>query len=348
MNPSMHRVALAQLPTPLERADRLSAALDNEIWLKRDDLTGLGLGGNKVRKLEFLLGDALARDCDTVVTFGALQSNHARQTAAACARLGLRCELVLTRAVPRAGDAFTAGGNVLLDQIFGANLTVVAPDDARLEAAVADVRSRLATEGRTAYWIPPGGSNAVGTLGYVAAGEELAEQLDAVGLVESDVVVAVSTGGTVAGLWLGLRRAGRTDRVRGVDVYRTEDRTGPVVHELVAGVAALIADSGSDQLPELIDSELIDIELTDEFLGPGYGMPTAGMVDAVRLLGGTEGIAADPVYSGKALDAVATWATDGRLGPDRPTVIVLTGGAPALFAYADEFRTVTPPGTRPG
>lgn len=353
MNPSMHRVALAQLPTPLERADRLSAALGNEIWLKRDDLTGLGLGGNKVRKLEFLLGDALARDCDTVVTFGALQSNHARQTAAACARLGLRCELVLTRAVARTGDAFTDGGNVLLDQIFGANLTVVAPDDARLEAAVADVRSRLATEGCTAYWIPPGGSNAVGTLGYVAAGEELAQQLDAVGLAESDVVVAVSTGGTVAGLWLGLRRAGRTDRVRGVDVYRTEDRTGPVVRELVAGVAALIDDSGSDRLPEPldiepIDSELIDIELTDEFLGPGYGMPTAGMVGAVRLLGGTEGIAADPVYSGKALDAVATWAADGRLGPDRPTVIVLTGGAPALFAYADEFRTVTPPGTRPG
>jgi len=337
MDPSMHRVSLAHLPTPLERAERLSAALDTEIWLKRDDLTGLGLGGNKVRKLEFLIGDALARDCDTVVTFGALQSNHARQTAAACARLGLRCELVLTRAVPRTGEAFTAGGNVLLDQLFGAHVTVVDMDDTQLETTVAQVRSRLTGAGHRASWIPPGGSNAVGTLGYVAAGEELALQLDAAGLRECDVVVAVSTGGTVAGLWLGLRRAGRVDRVRGVDVYRVEDRTRPVVDQLVADVAALI----DGRAPEAID-----IELTDEFLGPGYGIPTAGMVDAVRLLARTEGIAADPVYSGKALDAVATWAADGRLGSDRPTVVVLTGGSPALFAYADEFRAVTPPGTR--
>lgn len=333
----MHRVALAQLPTPLERAERLSAALGAEIWLKRDDLTGLGLGGNKVRKLEYLLGEALARGCDTVVTFGALQSNHARQTAAACARLGLRCELVLTRAVPRTGEAFTDGGNVLLDQLFGARVTTVEPDDAALEGAVAEIRSRLAADGRTAAWIPPGGSNAVGTLGYVAAGEELARQLDAAGVDEADVVVAVSTGGTVAGLWLGLRRAGRTDRVRGVDVYRTEDRSRPVIDQLVADV---------DVLTDARTHDVIDIELTDEFLGPGYGIPTAGMVDAVRLLARTEGIAADPVYSGKALDAVTTWATDGRLSPDRPTVIVLTGGAPALFAYADEFRGDTPPGTR--
>ena len=335
----MHRVTLAQLPTPLERAERLSAALGAEIWLKRDDLTGLGLGGNKVRKLEFLLGEATARNCDTVVTFGALQSNHARQTAAACARLGLHCELVLTRAVPRTGEAFSTGGNVLLDRLFGARLTVVAHDDALLDDAVAEVRSRLTAEGRTAYWIPPGGSNAVGTLGYVAAGEELAAQLDAAGLAESEVIVAVSTGGTIAGLWLGLRRAGRNDRVRGVDVYRTADRTGPVVEQLVDDVVAHIGDTA------VRVAGPTDIELSDEFLGPGYGLPTAGMVDAVRLLGRTEGIAADPVYSGKALAAVAAWAADGRLGSARPTVIVLTGGAPALFAYADEFRVDPPPGT---
>jgi D-cysteine desulfhydrase family pyridoxal phosphate-dependent enzyme len=320
------RVALATLPTPLDAAPRLSAELGAEVLIKRDDLTGLGLGGNKVRKLEFLLGAALSEGCDTVVTFGALQSNHARQTAAACARLGLRCELVLTRAVPRDGASYLHGANVLLDELFGAHCSVVDNDDDALAAAVDGVRAGVAERGGRAHWIPPGGSDAVGTLGYVVAGLELAGQLAAVGTTPSDVVVGVSTGGTQAGLLVGLRAAGVDATVRGVAVYRDAGRTRDAVTELVAAVDGLLGTA----------TPAGDVVITDRFRGPGYGLPTAGMADAVRTVARAEGIALDPVYSGKAADALVTWCRERELGGG-PVVFVHTGGAPGLFAYPDVF-----------
>jgi D-cysteine desulfhydrase len=292
--------------------------------MKRDDLTGLGLGGNKVRKLEFLLGAAVDAGCDTVVTFGALQSNHARQTAAACARAGLRCELVLTLAVARDGDAYRHGGNVLLDDLFGARCTVVA-DDAERAAAVDEVRDRVAAAGGKAWWVPPGGSDEVGSLGYVAAGVELAGQFRAARIDPPTVVLAVSTGGTHAGLLVGLRAAGWTGEVRGVAVYRDEARTGAAVAGLVSAVDGLLGT----------DTPLGDVRVTDRFLGPGYGLPTETMATAVRTVARTEGIALDPVYSGKAADALVTWAGEGDLAG--PVVFLHTGGAPALFAYPDVF-----------
>ncbi|MCB1733437.1 MAG: pyridoxal-phosphate dependent enzyme, partial [Halieaceae bacterium] len=155
------REPLADSPTPLRAAPRLSEDLGQEVWVKRDDLTGFGLGGNKVRKLEFLLGRARADGCDTIVTFGALQSNHARQTAAACAAGGLRCELILTRAVPRSGEAFEHGGNLALDHLFGATVTVVDDDDDAIAAAMGTLHERIDARGGVARWVPPGGSDAV-------------------------------------------------------------------------------------------------------------------------------------------------------------------------------------------
>ena len=317
------RVPLAALPTPLDPAPRLSAELGVDVLVKRDDLTGLGLGGNKVRKLEFLLGAAIADGAETVVTFGALQSNHARQTAAACARLGLGCAVVLTRAVDRHGPAFESGGNVLLDHLFGATVTVVDSDDDEMARAVRAVERRV--QGRAA-WIPPGGSDPVGTLGYVVAGLELAGQLRDVDTAPTDVVVAVSTGGTYAGLLTGLRLGGSLARVRGVCVYRPADRTRDAVEELLVGVADRLG------VPPVPTEEVL---LDDGFIGDGYGLPTPGMVDAVGVVGRTEGVALDPVYSGKAADALCTWARTGSFGPDATVVFVHTGGAPGLFAYPE-------------
>jgi len=321
------RVPLATLPTPLEPAQRLSAELGATVWLKRDDLTGLALGGNKVRKLEFLLGAAEAEGADTVVTFGALQSNHARQTAAACARRGLRCELVLTTAVARDGEAYVRSGNVLLDHLLGATCTVVPNDDDAMAATVAEVSARIAARGGRARWIPPGGSDAVGTLGYVAAGVELAGQLDAAGVGRDAVVhVAVSTGGTLAGLLTGLRLAGSGAEVRGVDVYRPADVTRPRVAGLLAEVADLL---GTDPVP------LDEVHLDDAWLGRGYGLPTPEMLDALRLVARTEGVLLDPVYSGKAMAALVGSCRPGAKRPGAPQVFVHTGGVPGLFAYPD-------------
>jgi D-cysteine desulfhydrase family pyridoxal phosphate-dependent enzyme len=323
---AFRRVRLFEAPTPLQPAPRLSAALGPDVLVKRDDLTVLGLGGNKVRKLEYLLGRATAEGCDTVVTFGALQSNHARQTAAACAVAGLRCELVLTRAVPRSGEAFDRGGNVALDHLFGATVTVVDNDDDLIAGAVAEVTERITARGSTASWIPPGGSDAVGTLGYVAAGMELGEQILELDRHVGDVVVAVSTGGTYAGLLTGLRIAGSLAKVHGVCVYKPAARTREVVEGLLGDVAGLL---GRRPLPATA------VHLDDSFLGDGYGLPNPGTLDALRTFARTEALVLDPVYTGKAAEALVAWAGERRFGAGSGVVFVHTGGAPGLGAYPD-------------
>ena len=323
---AFRRVPLFDAPTPLQAAPRLSAELGPDVYVKRDDLTVLGLGGNKIRKLEYLLGRARADGCDTIVTFGALQSNHARQTAAACVVAGLRCELVLTRAVPRSGEAFDHGGNVALDHLFGATVTVVDNDDELIAAAVDEVRARIEARGGTASWIPPGGSDAVGTLGYVAAGMELGDQILDLDRPVGDVVVAVSTGGTYAGLLTGLRIAGSLAKLHGVCVYKPADRTREVVEGLLADVAGLL---GRPPLPGTA------VHLDDSFLGDGYGLPDPGTVEALRTFARTEALVLDPVYTGKAAEAVVSWSRERRFGTGSGVVFVHTGGAPGLGAYPD-------------
>ena len=324
------RLGLAHLPTPLEPADRLGAALGMEpgcLWVKRDDCTGLAGGGNKARKLDYLCADALASGCDTLVTGGGRQSNHARMTAAAANRLGLDCTLVLTSAAPSHPT-----GNVVLDLVLGASIEWAgALDYPGTEAAIESACARLADEGRAPYAIPVGGASAIGALGYVDAARELSEQLPEVALV----VVADGSGGTHAGLAAGL---GHHDRVMGVDVGARpdlDDAVGPKAAE-VATLAGLAPPSGT----ALVDHGE---------RGEGYGATTDACRAAIDLAARTEGLILDPVYTGKAMAGLVAARRDGRIGAGTRTVFVHTGGMPALFAstYSRWIADYDPDGSRP-
>jgi D-cysteine desulfhydrase family pyridoxal phosphate-dependent enzyme len=303
------RIPLGSWPTPLDSCPRLSAAIGATVLVKRDDIGGLGLGGNKVRKLEFTLAAALADGADTVITFGGLQTNHGRLTAAACARLGLRCELVLTRSVPQSGFAYERSGNVALDRLFGARLHVCDTDD---EAAY----TASALSSATSVTLPMGGSSGLGVLGYVAAARELREQL---GDQPVDrIVCAAGTGGTVAGLAIGADTP-----ITAVSVSRDADGTFARISE-----AAELAASELDAADPNLDHVTVD----DSALGDGYGLPTDEVWAALRLFARTEGIVLDPVYTGKAAAALVAGVRPGE------TVVFLhTGGAPGLYGYVPDL-----------
>jgi D-cysteine desulfhydrase family pyridoxal phosphate-dependent enzyme len=324
------RVRLAHLPTAVEPLSRLSAELGGpEVWVKRDDCTGLGLGGNKVRKLEYLLGEARAGGVDSVITVGGVQSNHARQTAAAAARLGLRCELVLPRVVPRSGTDYERGGNVLLDELFGAEVHVV-DDEAAAARTIQQLALAASERGEKAVVHPPGGSTPVGTLGYVRAALECVAQIDA-GLPPFErVYVAVGTGGTLAGLVCGFDLARRRVPVRGVCVARSAEQQRAALVDLAAATSALLGQPAPA-------AEALD--LTDGFLGDGYGVPSAAGIRAIERCARTEGLLLDPVYTSKAMAALIADAEGGALGAG-PVLFWHTGGAPALFAYRSELSPV--------
>jgi len=324
------RVSLGHWPTPLQPCDRLGETIGGpRIWLKRDDCSGLAIGGNKTRKLEFLLGKALAERCDGVVTFGALQSNHARQTAAACARLGLPCELILTRAVDRDDEFYTRSGNVLLDRVLGATLHVVDDADAAF-VRFGELYDQAEQDGRRLFGIVPGGSDATGVLGYVDAALELAEQADARSLDVERVVVAASTAGTAAGLVLGAALAGLRTLIDAVCVYDTAEVTG---HELAALVGLGAGDLG------LAVPDADTWQIRDDALGEGYGVPSDEGMAAIELLARTEGVLLDPVYTAKAFGQLLRDVRAGVIDEDRDVVFVHTGGSPGLFAYTDAFPT---------
>lgn len=324
------RTRLAHLPTPLEPLERLSAELGGpKIWIKRDDATGLALGGNKVRKLEFLIGKALNEGADTLVTMGAVQSNHVRQTAAAAARLGLGCEVVLERRVKRTDDDYTKNGNRLLDDLFGATVYEVDP--------IADPKAELAARSKAVkdrggrpYVIPTGGSNGTGGLGYALAAVELVHQAAESGFGIDRVVVATGSCGTHAGLLAGLVGVSSRARVDGVAV--TDKKSlDDTVHDLANEVAERIGVHGA------ISRDLVSVD--HRFVGDGYGVPTPAMLEAVRLLARLEGIALDPVYSGKAMAALIARVRDGSYPETESVVFLHTGGAPGLFAYRSAFES---------
>ncbi len=315
---------LATLPTPVQSLPRLGKALGLELWVKRDDLTGLAFGGNKTRKLAYLLAEALQQGADTVVTAGAAQSNHCRQTAAAAAQWGLHAVLVLA-GEPQ--DPADAGGNLTLDALFGAEViwTTWAERDQRLRQTVEDLRA----QGRRPYLIPYGGSNALGARAYA---EALAELLDQLSPWPEVIVLASSSGGTQAGLVAGARLLGYQGVILGISVDQPAD-------VLAARVAALANDALAHMGREDIHVVATDIHVEDQYAQPGYGVFTEAEAEAIAMAARLEGLLVDPVYTGRGLAGLIDLARRGRL-PGRRVLFWHTGGTPALFARAYQADVV--------
>jgi L-cysteate sulfo-lyase len=323
------RVRFAHLPTPLEPMPNLTKLLGGpSLFVKRDDCTGLATGGNKTRKLEFLIGDALRDGADTLITHGAVQSNHVRQTAAAACKYGLKCEALLERRVPGHGSAYEATGNVLLDRLFRARLRFVAADT-DMDAASAEVAEELRGQGGRPYYIPGGGSNAVGALGYVNAALELLQQANDQGLRIDCVVVGTGSTGTQAGLVCGLEGANAGIDVLGICVRRPKGPQEEAVHKTAAATAEHLGLRGG--------VERARVMANGDYVGPGYGIPTGQTIEAIRLAAEQEGLLLDPVYTGKAMAGLIDLCRRGFFTRDQNVVFLHTGGSAALFAYAADL-----------
>lgn len=323
------RVPLAHLPTPLEPMDRLSAHLGGpRIWVKRDDCTGLSGGGNKTRKLEFLMAEAQARSADCVITQGATQSNHARQTAAAAARLGLGCHILLEDRTGFTDPSYTDNGNVLLDHLHGATVGR-RPGGADMAAEMEALADRLRTGGRRAYIIPGGGSNPVGALGYVNCALELLTQAADRGLAIDLLIHATGSSGTQAGLVAGLAAVESDVALLGVGVRAPRDKQEAMVHDLACRTM--------DHLGAGFEVSRARVQANCDYVGPGYGLPTDEMRDAVRLLARLEGLLFDPVYSGKGLAGLIDLVRRGAFADMKNIVFLHTGCSAALFGYPDLF-----------
>lgn len=334
---------LTHLPTPLEEAPRFAKVLGGpRVFIKRDDTTGLALGGNKARKLEFLLGEALSLGCDSVVTCGGPQSNHARMTAAAARKYGLEPVLVL-----EGDDPGHRMGNLLLDTLLDAEL--VFAGDKPADIVMEEVRERLLLEGKKPYMVPLGGSSPLGTLGYIACAEEIVRDCDAVGIRPKALYLAAGSLGTLAGVLLGKFMYDAPSDVLGVAVGRTSDSTIERGVNLTLEAKDLVLQSQTDkpvaralsQVTAETVRPLIRI-LTDQ-VGQGYGIPTPECLEAITLLARTEGILTDPVYTGKALAAMVAAIRGGQYGKDDAVIFLHTGGVPADFAYGDAFLTKEEP-----
>jgi len=324
------RVALAHLPTPLEYLPRLTEHLRGpEIFVKRDDCTGLASGGNKTRKLEFSMGEASHQGADTIITVGAIQSNHVRQTAAAACKLGMRCEVLLEHRVGYPSATYTSSGNVFLDRIFGANLREY-PGGTDFDAALAEVAEEVRAGGGMPYIIPGGASNPVGALGYVGCGIELLQQFGEQGLAIDLLVTATGSAGTHAGLAVGIRGSGSNLPILGFGVNAPQDVQEERVFKLAVETADLVG------APGCVVRE--DIVADCNYIGPGYGEPTESMNEAVLMLARFEGLLFDPVYSGKALAGMIDYIREGRFERGQKIVFLHTGGSTGLFAYSDTLK----------
>lgn len=328
------RVALGFLPTPLAPLDRLSEALGGpRIWLKRDDCTGLATGGNKTRKLEYLLAHAQGEGADVIVTLGAVQSNHARQTAAACAALGIPCHLLLARKVPWKHPGYETSGNVLLDRLLGAHVHLLRGSE--VPARRASLLQELETAGRVPYVIPVGGSNAIGAMGYARCAMELLEQSDACGFRLTDVMHASSSAGTQAGLlagFAGLLADGSEPRPRVHGINVSEPDPQSLAREVLRIAAEVIDDRGLDAAVSAAD-----VLMEHRYLGEAYGIPTAATTEAIQLLGRTEGVIMDPVYSGKGFSALVDRVRLGEFADIDDLVFIHTGGTASLAVYDNAF-----------
>jgi L-cysteate sulfo-lyase len=319
------RLHFAHLPTPLEPMESLSRHLGGpKLWIKRDDCTGLGSGGNKTRKLEWLMGDALAQGADTIVTQGAVQTNHGRQTAAAAAKLGLRCIILLEHRVDTDDEDYLKNGNVLLDRLYGAELREY-PAGGDMNAAMVPVADELAAAGRKPYLIPGGGSNTVGALGYANCALELVHQANEQSLKIDYVVHATGSAGTQAGLVTGFEAMNSHIPVLGIGVRAPKAKQEENVHKLAEALADKIGVKGGIGRDRVMAN--------CDYVGGGYGVPTEGMIEAVRLFARHEGLLLDPVYSGKGAAGLIDLVRKDWFRRDDNIVFLHTGGSAGLFGY---------------
>lgn len=310
---------------------RLSRHLGGpDIYVKRDDCTGLASGGNKTRKLEFSMAEALHQGADTIVTVGAVQSNHVRQTAAAACKLGLACEVLLEHRISDPRELYTNSGNVFLDRIFGAKLREY-PGGTDFAQAMGDVAAEVRASDGIPYIIPGGASNAVGALGYVDCAMEMLGQIKEQGLAVDRIVTATGSAGTHAGLIVGLKAMRSDIPLLGIGVNVPQDVQEERVFKLACETAELV------EKPGIVARE--DIIANCEYIGAGYGVPTDSMNEAVLMLARLEGLLFDPVYSGKALAGMIDLIRKGFFVDAKNIVFLHTGGSVALFAYADQLHT---------
>lgn len=320
------REPLGFFPTPLVELTKLSEKLDGpRVFMKRDDNTGLALGGNKTRKLEFILADALAQGADTIVTAGAAQSNHCRQTAAAAASLGLECHLVLGGKEPEHFD-----GNLLLDKIFGCSIHWAGKN--RKGEDIPQIVEQLKNEGKNPYVVPYGGSNELGAVAFVEALRELEHQRNSINASFTHIVFASSSGGTHAGLMLGKKILQSSGQIVGINIDKGETDEVPFNEYIVS-----LANSTAKLMGEKHQFSDADLTLNSDYVGEGYGVIGTLENEAISLTAQTEGILLDPVYTGRAMGGLIAMIRTGKIKKTDSVLFWHTGGAPALFAYADSL-----------
>lgn len=320
------RLSLAQTPTPLMPLDRLSAQFNGpRIWVKRDDMTGGGVTGNKIRKLEFTLARALEQGCDTVITTGGVQSNHCRTTAIVCAQLGLHCHLILR------GEDVPADGNLLLDRIAGAQVSFCsnAQYQQNLQQIFAHWQSHYRRQGRKPYCIPVGASDGVGLWGYVKACEELAADFQHHAIAPQHIICATGSGGTQAGLMAGCSLFALDSTVWGVNVCDDKRYFQQKVHADLS--------EWKRQYAQSLDIDSLTVNVIEGYVGPGYGVATEPVFQTMRLLGQLEGLILDPVYTGKAFHGMLDQLKQGYFAQSKDIVFIHTGGIFGLFPQRDQL-----------
>jgi L-cysteate sulfo-lyase len=318
------RIGLASLPTPLEPMKRLTAHLGGpRLWVKREDATGLGFGGNKLRKLDYVLHEAIASKADVLVSGGVVQSNSQRQVAAAAAKLGMECHLAVYhgRLAPPTPE-YETSGNALLNRLFGAHLHDV-PWTGDRNAAIEQLVGRLRDQGRRPYFVPYGVSNPLGAIAYASTIVEIAEQSRALGIRPAAIVHCTGSAGTQAGLVVGASVAMPGTRIIGIDIDAEPDRVRSDVIAYARAAADLIGTPFDENAVEVVAGHA----------GPAYGVPHAATIEAIKLAGALEAMPVDPVYSGKGLAGLIALVREGRWQADTDVIFIHTGGAPALFAY---------------
>ena len=320
-----------QRPTPVEPLTNFSKALGDKvnIWIKRDDLLPGCAGGNKTRKLDFSFADAIAEGADTVVTCGAVQSNHCRLTLSWAVKESMDCHLVLEERVKGSYHPEASGNNFLF-QVLGAKSITVVPGGSDMKGEMQKVADKLSAEGRKPYIIPGGASNAIGATGYVACAQELMQQLLWMNLNIDHIVVPSGSAGTHAGMVTGLQGSNAHIPVTGINVSRPKELQEEIVHELASQTAARVG------VPQGIPRETVTC--FDDYVGPGYSLPTDGMIEAVKLLASTEAMLLDPVYSGKTMAGCIDLVRKDYFADCNNILFLHTGGSPALYAYLDTFR----------